>query len=66
MNFDYYLERNELLTCLLIEDTETFDDLKQWLLKCKPTNQELKELLNEIQISNMIKNKLYESGVTKK
>jgi hypothetical protein len=67
MNFDYYLERQELLTSIMMEDTieSTFDDVKDWLVRTKPTNQELKALLNDLRIANMIRNNLYEHGVTK-
>jgi len=67
MNFDYYLERQELLTSIMLEDTieSTFDNIKDWVKRTNPTNQELKELLNDLRIANMIRNNLYEHGVTK-
>jgi hypothetical protein len=67
MNFNYQIERQELLTSIMIEDTieATFDNLRDWLMVCNPTNKELKNLLDELRLSNKIKNELYENGVTK-
>jgi hypothetical protein len=50
-----------------MEDTieSTFDNVKEWLTRCKPSNEELKALLNDLRIANMIRNNLYEHGVTK-
>jgi hypothetical protein len=66
-NWKYHLERQELLTSIIIEDTieSTFDNVKEWLIRCQPSNEELKALLNDLRIANMIRNNLYEHGVTK-
>jgi hypothetical protein len=67
MNDIYYITRHDLLTSIIMEDSieSTFDNVREWLVRTKPTNQELKELLNDLRIANMIRNNLYEHGVTK-
>lgn len=66
MNFNEYKERQNLYTSILTQDsTITFADIKDWIIRCKPTTKELKEILNDIIESNKIKDQLYNNGVTK-
>lgn len=65
MNFDYYLERQELLTQLIMLDTieSTFDNVKQYLQRCNPNNTELRLIIKELIESELVKQELRNNGV---